>query len=335
MSAEYCAPVIADLHAMVGAALHRWRFPSDTTILLLNLSENATFLLRDARVERELILRVHRVGYSSHAEIRSELAWIHALRSDAVIETAEPLAGVDGELIQRLDSPAGMAARHAVAFERLDGSEPDAGNDAAGWFEKLGALTAKMHAHSRQWTLPPGFVRKRWDVDAMVGPRGYWGPWRGAMGLDEQGAAIIEVAIAIVRRRLEVFGGGAQQFGLVHADFRLANLLVAGSHLRVIDFDDCGFSWFMYDFATSLSFIEHDVRVPALRDAWVKGYRSVAPLSARELAELPSFVILRRVLLTAWLASHREISFAQKLGSGFTRDTVRLAQQYCQGTFLN
>lgn len=335
MDLEYSAAVIDDLHAMVGTALPRWNLSPATAVSLLNLSENATFLLNDGRTQRELILRVHRVGYSSAEEIRSELAWIQALRAAAVIETAEPIAAVDGELIQLLQSPGRMAARHAVAFERLPGQEPDAGGDAAAWFEKLGGLTAKMHSHARQWKLPLGFLRKRWDVDAMVGPQAYWGPWRASLGLGTEGAAVIEAAIETVKQRLEVFGSDAQNFGLVHADFRLANLLVADDRLRIIDFDDCGFSWFLYDFATSLSFIEHEAVVPALRDAWVRGYRTVAPLSAKECAELPTFVIIRRILLTAWLASHREIPFAKKLGSAFTADTVRLARQYSQGTFLD
>ena len=61
---------------------------------------------------------------------------------------------------------------------------------------------------------------------------------------------------------------------------RLANLLIDGGETKVIDFDDCGFSWYLYDCATALSFIEHRPDVPELVAAWVKGYRSVAPLSS-------------------------------------------------------
>ena len=47
-----------------------------------------------------------------------------------------------------------------------------------------------------------------------------------------------------------------ERFGLVHADLRLANLLVEDEKVNVIDFDDCGYSWFMYDFGTAVSFID-------------------------------------------------------------------------------
>jgi Ser/Thr protein kinase RdoA (MazF antagonist) len=330
---EYPPHVLTDLEAMVARGLPRWGVSSDASVSLLNVSENATFAVSDTARRRELIVRVHRIGYSSLQEIQSELQWILALRREAVVETALPLAGSDGELVQLLPSPAGRAERHAVAFERLPGREPDPNRNAAHWFEQLGQLTARMHAHARSWMLPRGFCRKRWDVDDMVGPHSHWGPWRAAMGLNAEGAECIERALLGIRERLERFGRGAQQFGLVHADLRLANLLVDGAQLRIIDFDDCGFSWFFYDFAAAISFIEHQPFVPELLEAWLSGYRTVASVSSQEVAEIPTWVVLRRILLTAWLASRSELAFAQGLGAAYTAGTVQLAQDFLDGRF--
>jgi Ser/Thr protein kinase RdoA (MazF antagonist) len=344
MAGEYTAEVLADLDLMVRNSLSRWDLESATTVRLINVSENATFALGGSHTgasnlgalhpQADLVLRVHRIGYSSAEEIRSELAWINALRGAGAIETLTPVRGIDGEWVQRLSSPSGRPARFAVAFERLPGREPDAGADAPRWFERLGEVTARMHGHARSWTLPRGFTRKRWNVEAMVGDGGYWGPWRAAIGLDGGGTAVIEQALALVVQRVERFGAGPDRFGLVHADLRLANLLVDGVHLRIIDFDDCGFSWFMYDFATAVSFIEHEPMVPDLLQAWVAGYRTVAPLSAEERAEIPTFVILRRILLTAWLASHSEVPLAQQFGAAYTQGSVRLAQEFLRGRYL-
>jgi Ser/Thr protein kinase RdoA (MazF antagonist) len=340
MSAEYSSDVIADLHVMVANARGLWGLSSEASSNLMNVSENATFGVsdpggRDERgMARELVIRVHRVGYSSAEEIRAELAWINALRRERVVETATPVAGIDGEYVQTLESPSGRARRFAVAFERLPGREPDAGIDAPRWFERLGEVTARLHRHSRSWRLPAGFRRKRWDLEAMVGERGTWGPWRAGLGLEPAGVLVIEQALAVIGRRLERFGMGPDRFGLVHADLRLANLLVDGEMLRIIDFDDCGFGWFMYDFAAAVSFIEHEVIVGELLGRWVVGYRKVAPLGPSELAEIPSFVVLRRILLTAWLASHSEVPFARQMGAAYTEGTVLLAQEYLGGRFL-
>jgi Ser/Thr protein kinase RdoA (MazF antagonist) len=332
MTDEYSPTVIAELTARVADNLARWTFSSSTSVTLLNVSENATFALCDSD-GRELVLRVHRVGYSSAQEIRSELAWMKALRGDGVIETAAAVPGADGQYVQVLESRSGGPKRFAVAFERLPGTEPDS-RDAARWFERLGELTALMHRHAQSWRLPEGFQRKRWDFDAMVGPQGFWGSWRSGIGLDQAGVVILEKVLDVIRRRLERFGQGADVFGLVHADLRLANLLVDGTYLRIIDFDDCGFSWYLYDFATSVSFIEHEPIVPDLLSAWAGGYRKAMPLSEDALALMPSFVMLRRVLLTAWLASHAEVPFAREFGAGYTAGTVALAEALLEGRFL-
>jgi Ser/Thr protein kinase RdoA (MazF antagonist) len=333
MTREYPPEVLADLEAMLVQSLPRWGMSPDSEVDLLNVSENATFAVSDAARQRNWVVRVHRLSYSSLQEIRSELHWILALRREAVVETALPVAGSDGELVQLLQSPSGRAERHAVAFERLPGKEPDPNCDAAHWFEELGQLTARMHAHARRWPLPDGFCRKRWDVDDMVGPLAHWGPWRAAIGLSADGAQCIERALLVIRARLDRLGRSASQFGLVHADLRLANLLVDGAHLRIIDFDDCGFSWFLYDFAAAISFIEHQPFVPELLQAWLTGYRAVASLPREAAAEIPTLVMLRRILLTAWLASRAELAFAQSLGAAYTAGTVALSQDFLEGRF--
>jgi Ser/Thr protein kinase RdoA (MazF antagonist) len=331
---EYAPEVVEELARMVAVALPRWGLSPETAVSVLNLSENATFALADPRTGRELVVRVHRVGYSSAEEICSELAWLEALGHEGVVDTATPVVGVDGERLQTLTSRAGAQARHAVAFARLPGTAPDPATDAVRWFDRLGELTARMHGHARGWPLPPGFRRKRWDLEAMVGPNALWGPWQAAIGLTPGGSAVIESALATIRARLARYGVGAERFGLVHADLHLANLLVHDNQLRIIDFDDCGFSWFMYDFATAVSFIEHQPLVPDLLAAWITGYRRAGKLTEADTAEIPSLVVLRRILLTAWIASHSEVPLAQQMGAGYTEGTVELAQRLLAGQFL-
>lgn len=356
MTLEYTPAVLADLEVRVAGSLERWGLPPSTVIRLLNVSENATYALSDAAAGRDLVLRVHRVGYSSRAEIRSELQWIEALRAAGIVDTAAPIAGVDGGFVQTLTgiggggsadadvaASAGLPAsadvgtagapRFAVAFERLPGREPDAG-DALHWFERLGEVSARLHGHARAWVLPADFRRKIWDFDAMVGPAGFWGPWRAAIGLDARGVGVIEAVLEVLRERIELFGRAPEVFGLLHADLRLANLLVDDTRLRIIDFDDCGFSWFAYDFATAVSFIEHEPVVPALLQSWLRGYRRVAPVGDAVEAEIPTFVMLRRILLTAWLASHAEVPLSRTLAPTYTAGTVRLAESFLRGDFL-
>jgi Ser/Thr protein kinase RdoA (MazF antagonist) len=58
----------------------------------------------------------------------------------------------------------------------------------------------------------------------------------------------------------------------------------------------------------------------------------VETLDAHDVAMLPTFVMLRRILLTAWIGTHAEVPFARDLGSGYTAGTVRLASAFLSTT---
>src|SRR5699024_907824 len=100
------------------------------------------------------------------------------------------------------------------------------------------------------------------------------------------------------------FAQPPHRWGLIHGDLRLANLLIHDGDTRVIDFDDCGLGWYVHDFATALSFIEDHPNRPELTQAWLQGYRRHRELSADDEAEIPTFVMLRRMQLLAWIGSH-------------------------------
>ncbi|UPJ64569.1 phosphotransferase [Bradyrhizobium sp. 191] len=320
--------LIARMQTDLGAALPRWNLSSQSTISFLSHSENTTFLARDPASGRRLVLRVQRIGYHTSAEIRSELAWIDSLIAEDAVVTPRPVA--DGEARPLSQIVLNGSPRQIAAFEFLSGKEPDPSEDLVAWFGKLGAISARLHAHSRRWKRPPDFQRKVWDFDAMLGTRPLWGDWRAGLGLRDDGLKLLERVADTLKQRLDSYGSTNDRFGLVHADLRLANLLVDGPRLGVIDFDDCGFSWFFYDFAAAVSFMEHEPVLAELQASWLAGYREIAPVSRGDELMLPVFVMLRRMLLTAWIASHSDTETARQLGSAYTDGTVAMGERFLQ-----
>ncbi len=303
-----------------------WGLSPRTDLRLLAISENATFLATEPERDRQVVLRVHRPAYHTPAEIRSEIAWIEALRAEEIIETPEPLARRAGGHLARFTH--GAATRHVAAFAFMDGTEPAADAALTADFARLGAISARLHGHALRWTRPAGFIRKTWNFDTTLGPTPHWGDWRAARGLTPEGTRLLLRCTAQIAERLRAFGTGPARFGLIHADLRLANLLADGPRLGVIDFDDCGFGWFVYDFAAAVSFLEQEPYIPDLAAAWAQGYRTVAPLMPEDEAMIETFVMLRRLLLTAWVASHAETPTAAAVGPGYTDGTVALAERY-------
>ena len=315
------------LAELAESALARWDLPTGARPRLVNLSENATYRV-DAPDGRAWALRIHREGYHSDTAIRSELAWMTALRADGVVATPVPVPGRDGALVQKVAHPAMPRPRNTVLSDWESGTEPGIGEDLARPFRILGETAARMHRHVARWRKPDWFERFAWDFDAAIGARPHWGRWRDGMAVDEARAALFGETAALIGRRLAAYGKAPERFGLTHCDLRLANLLVDGDAVTVLDFDDCGFSWLMYDAATPVSFFEHHDEVPELIDQWLDGYRRVIDLPDTDAAEIPTFVMLRRLLLVAWIGSHSETELARAMGVDYTRQTDALCRDY-------
>jgi Ser/Thr protein kinase RdoA (MazF antagonist) len=327
MAGIYEDGFVEELRRGLSALTNEWSLPSHCTITTLNISENATFKAVDSETGQTLILRVHRPGYHDQDEIESELDWIQDLRRENIVATPKPVPRKDGSHIASMVAAGDV--RHVVAFEFMTGSEPTTqGDGITAGFHELGSISARLHRHARSWQRPTGFRRKTWNFDSMLGSAPLWGDWRQAPGVEPEGLAVLERTSRALESALAAYGDRPERFGLIHADLRLANLLIDGERLGVIDFDDCGFSWFVYDFASAVSFFEHEPIVSELQDAWVEGYRSVEHLSAADVEAIPTFVMLRRLLLTAWVASHAETPTAQSLGAPFTHGTVQLADAF-------
>lgn len=315
------------LDQLANQSLGLWDVPAGASARLINVSENATYLVTAPGGFRA-VLRIHRENYHSRRAIECELAWADALHAEGGVVTPEIHTGKDGARIQAGQIAALPNPRFMVLFHFVDGKEPDPSHDLVAPFRNLGGIAAKAHLHAIAWRKPERFERLTWNLQTVFGPKATWGNWRDAPGITPAIRAVLEQTEAVVRARLTAFGQGADRYGLIHADMRLANLLIDAHGTRLIDFDDCGFGWFLYDFATGISFMEDHPQVGALKAAWVDGYRRVRALSPSEVTEIDTFVMLRRMALLAWIGSHIEAPEPQRMAPDFARVTAELAQTY-------
>lgn len=293
-------------------------------VTLLCHSENATYRI-DTPSGHRYALRVHKLGYHQKADIESELDWLSALQASG-IQVPRPIIGLDGHDVQSTQVGDGKEL-NLVLFNWVDGAEPTADVDVSA-FMRLGAITAKLHQHSQQWQRPAGFRRIVWDHQSMVGPEGHWGNWRDAVNLDSSAFGLIEEVLQRVDRELANYGQDAKRYGLIHADLRLANLLVDHERTHVIDFDDCGFGWYMHDLASALSFYEHHERLHDWIEYWLAGYATVTRLSAHDIAMIPTFIIQRRIQLLAWTGTHADTQQVRSLGANWAKQSVDLCRRY-------
>lgn len=295
-------------------------------IELINESENTTYRVEPMDGERPVVLRLYRAGQRTDAQIRSELDWMAALRAQAAISTPQAIATRGGQRITELALPSG-APRSCVLFEFLAGEEPP--SDALGpGFEQLGAISAGIHLHGRTWRRPPAFDRPLLDYEALIGSRAVWGSWERAPGLDAAAVMALRRVCDQISRRLAEYGQAPDRFGLIHGDLRLANLLTDGSRIHVIDFDDCGTSWYLYDLSTAMSLLEHLPEAESLVQAWLRGYQRVLPLTKVQMDMVRHLIMMRRIQVLSWFGRNRGSPLVVEYAPIVVPATVAAAESY-------
>lgn len=304
------------LQALAAEALERYGISKEAEINLIAHRENTVFKVEDPETGKRYVIRVHRPGYQTEQTIRSEMQWMDALRETGIY-TPTPLKAVDGTRVQTVSIEGVPDARHCSMLDWVDGRHLSAaGSSNAEDYRLVGQVNARFHRHSKTWKLPGGFYRQRWDEEGMVGENPLWGRFWELTALSKDQLDLIYRARAAVRKRLERFGKGPDRFGLIHADLMPDNILMHQGNPYVIDFDDSGFGWYMYDLATLLTTnIPDEQRVQTARDAWVDGYRSVESLADEDLAELPVFMMCRFLVVLGWVQTRRETAIARN-GTG-------------------
>jgi Ser/Thr protein kinase RdoA (MazF antagonist) len=323
----------ASVYARVASeALGEYELPPGSSAALVNLSENATYVVTDAELRVLGYLRVHRTGYHDEQAILSELDWTADLAAQRVVRTAGVIATRSGGRVATVDVDG--TSRHAVFFEPVAGEEPSGDTLDEALFRRLGEITARLHRHASDWHPPESFQRFSWDENTCIGARARWGTFMTSPWVRLSDRVELQTAARMVMSKLTEYGKDRRVFGLVHADLRPANLLIEGSTTSVIDFDDCGYSWFMYDFAAAVSFNEGDPRLPTWQNAWLEGYRTVRDLTPTDESLLATFIMMRRLMVVAWMGSHAKSKEAQAYGESFALESRVLAERYVvsQGT---
>jgi Ser/Thr protein kinase RdoA (MazF antagonist) len=311
------------------ASLAEWRLEC-VAIQIVKYRENAVYKVLAANGER-YAMRMHRSGYHTDAELRSELQWMAALRA-AGIEVPTVIPTVAGELFVRAVLPDTNETVQIDLFEWIDGAPigttegglGDRSADIERMYRTIGRIAARLHDHASGWDCPQGFTRHAWDVDGLVGEQPFWGRFWELEALSPAQRRLLLDAREIVRTELVAMAASPEHaagYGLIHADFVPDNLMVSGGSVRLIDFDDAGYGWHLFEIATALYFIRDDPNYAIARDALIAGYREHRHLSDRVLEKLPVLMMARGFTYLGWVHTRRAFDVAREL----TPFVVRLA----------
>ncbi len=306
-----------------------YKTTNNTVIEFMQLSENYTFFVIIGKTKR--ILRVYRPLYHSFEDLQSETFWINKLKKDTQLTIPKVVSGLDGNMIQTFKSVSGEITYYCSMFTYLDGTLAAKlelkGNELMKKMISVGQISASLHNYviKNDFHIP----RFQWDFESMFGHDAVWGDWCKCSVLSKNDIERIETALCIIERRLKKYGKGFDRYGLIHGDIRFNNIIIKGNKLQIIDFDDCGYSWFLYDLACSV--MEFNEHIDEMIDAWLTGYQGIRKLSPEEIAEIPTFILMRRILRYAWISSRADTQTAKNIDiKTFHKKTLQLAEKYIE-----
>lgn len=297
-----------ELFELARAALDHYDLPSRREIMPIRLTNNAVFEVR-AGGER-LALRVHRPEYRSPAQVRSELAFLQALGPQLAgtrIDVPRPLTTRSGELVVQTGASGGGLL--CDLFTWIDGNvlKPARGLGPRSAF-LLGEGLARLHLASERYEPPPGFDVPRWDAETMFTSASSFRPGSMVTLLPADVWPLFREVAERTRSVFEQLDGLPDAWGLIHADFILINCRFArrrhGWALGVLDFDDLGWGYYLYDLAPLLdNLADFPDSYPRLRQEFLAGYRSIRPLPRALEIHLPILMAARHAVALTWLAA--------------------------------
>ena len=300
--------------AQVKDALIHWDL-HPTSITVASLSENIVYKVETT--EGAFAYRIHRPGYHTLDELIAEHEWTKAL-SDAGFLLPVTRPTQSGEYYLPITVNGG--ARYAEVIEWLEGCslrelgerEPDIAFILA-QLTQLGAMMAKLHNHSEQWRHSASFVRHELDIDGFFGESPFWGRYWDSPGITSDQKALLLGSQKNIIKALEALGKSRDVYGMIHADLHDENIFVTNDEMYLIDFDDAGFGWHLYDIAVALYTHAFGKQFKTRQAAFLAGYRQHRPLSNEHAGLIPIFLHIRTRALIGWQTARPELKEEERL----------------------
>jgi len=251
---------------------------------------------------QQFVLRAGTPHANSRTNIDVEVAWLDALREETDLEVVRPIRSTDGSLIvDEHDEDLGKE-RAFVLFSWVPGQPMGEGSGTFA-YRLLGAMSASLQDHGRQWSPPRGARMRIWDEvfyyreeDPVV----LHTPKFSHL-FDMARLRTIEKAIRLSQDVIvESYASGFPQ--VVHGDLHEWNVHLAGSRIHAFDFEDVMIALPAQDAAISLYSSRTSEIKKDIREAFQKGFESVAAWPIADDRQLDGFHAARQIMLMNYAA---------------------------------
>jgi len=268
-------------------------------------------------------MRLHRQGYRTNDQLKSELDWM-AWVAQSGLSVPAPQAGLDGSHLQIVDGVQ-IDILSWLTGSTLEVVLPQMGEEARPrLFQNLGREIAKLHNASDAWPDVATCVRPAWDVDGLLGDAPLWDRFWDNPGLTAKQRDLFFAFRTEARSNLDALAASLD-YGLIHADLVPANVMTQGFMPHFIDFDDGGFGFRLFEVATALLKFRALPDFETLKAALIAGYQTHRQLDVRNL---DLFLALRAMTYVGWNISRAEEDRTGERNARFVGQAEFLATAY-------
>ncbi len=300
------------MRTLASVALNRWGV-EEARYSLLRQAGNTLFRVQtsdlpsssvsgDLFAEDNFLLRIHEPGYQEPQAIGLELSWLSAMRREANLPVQEPMPTPEGKYLLSIEIPEVPGARNCSILRWIKGNSVK-NRFCPHHFEAQGRLMARLHNFSLQWQPPSAVTKRKFDWEGLFqNDVGSGMPNANAWALlSDRNRSAFAVVANQLKVVMDEWGQDSSHFGLIHGDLGVdSNLLFWHGEPRVVDFDDSGFGYWIYDLAVALDAVRDDPEYALYRAALLRGYAEYRELLRDQVDKLDLFLAGVEVYWNLW-----------------------------------
>lgn len=274
--------------------LERWGYDEGSATIL---RASANFIFEFYKEGEQFFLRFNDLSERNYSSIEAELNIVKYLGNRS-LNVAQPIVSLNGNDIEVVETKLGTFL--AVVFEALEGKHLDmeeiSDQQAYIWGKSLGNLHAnlkqlpeKYRVNRPSWKellleakeiLPKKELAAHKEADKLLS-------WTDTLSLSKE------------------------NFGIIHYDFELDNVIFNDNTIGMLDFDDSSVHWFAADIVYALrSAGDFNLENPVIT-TFIKGYKSETDLDMEMLHVSLDFERLHKLISLAKLIRAVDIDAAE------------------------
>lgn len=275
-----------DCNALVSLVLSQYQLGRQISCQFWHRGLSDVYLVTTP--QSQYVLRVSHAHWRSRREIEFEMEYLSFLQEHGIPVSA-PLQTEDGQSMVAINAPEG--GRYASLFNYAPGKIP-IGDISQNQGRQLGITVARMHQVSQAFW--PSVHRPDLDgVYVLEKSISNIEPFLRHRPEDREELLSLTSQLSATLRALP---RDRPHWTVCWGDPHSGNMhFTDNDQLTMFDFDQCGFGWRAFDIGKFLQISVRSGLHRAVRDAFMQGYESVAPLHDFERDALQAFTQIAHI----------------------------------------